>query len=418
MTIGEEAPLLFSWPDDPRWNALFNPIAGVLERAAARLDPRPSVVPPPIGPGEGQFPIPGELLEDVVYAASDAAWRDRAPPEIQALAPDRWRRAAGEVLVPFAASAMPEEPGAPLCWQGARAMEAVDRAAPELGILWQPLADELRGSEAQHAARARWAWFIRWRRSPTWAPPSPDEWLAFGRWLFDPVEGPASGAPVLLPIAAPCAPGPWNAVAYGWRRVLAEPGPAGARLTPSGAAFGPPVFVPAGVRTVTLFGSFESGAAAVLSEPLGPVGTWTLRVGRMDSRFGAARGIDLQLRPDGSAEVILADAFVGPTTGTSASLAAKFGVSGSVVGRWRVSAADADAVTVEIRDIRPQGVTVHPRGRRGFAVPAGPVLGAAEGWIARLSGTRWRVTRTAEGLDVTGSDLGPTIALVLAPAGG
>jgi hypothetical protein len=141
----------------------------------------------------------------------------------------------------------------------------------------------------------------------------------------------------------------------------------------------------------------------------GSVGTATRCTGE---RFGAARGIEVELRADGTGEVTLADAFIGPATESALSLAAQFGVSGTLLGRWRVVAVTPD-ILVELGEVKPMGVTVHPRGRFGFAMPAGPFLGRAEGWLSRIGGTRWRIRPIEGGVEAEGGELGPTIVLRL-----
>ncbi|MFN7147724.1 MAG: hypothetical protein ACK4YP_28400, partial [Myxococcota bacterium] len=262
----------------------------------------------------------------------------------------------------------------------------------------------------------RAAWLARWARvraggaDPAWAPPTPESWRAFGRWLFDPA-GASVGAPVVLaPTTAQ--PGAWEAAPLSFRRVRLAAGPAGGRLHADGAAVAEPLALPAGERATVLLASVSGGPASARLDPAGPVGPWILRSGRTDQRFGAARGIELVLRPDGVGEVTLADAFIGPATEDALSLAARFGVSGMILGRWRLVGTDGDTATIELSDVNPVGVTVHPRGRRGFAIPAGPILGRAEGWLSRVGGTRWRVRPIEDGgVEAEGRDLGPTVVL-------
>lgn len=414
-------PLTLRWPDDPRWHALLGPVAPVLERALARLSPAPSVLPPLVE-GDTGGPLvdvrpDGVALDPALLAGAhplDAA-RGEASDEARLVALDRWRRAAAAVLEGMALAALPEEPGAPGWWRRARAVEAADRAAPELGVLWPELVDWFEAPERGAADGRRAAWLARWARGraggadPAWAAPTPETWRAFGRWLFDPA-GASVGAPVLLaPTTA--GPGAWEAAPLSFRRVRVEAGPAGGRLDVTGAA-AEPVALAAGERATVLLASVSGGPASAALAPAGPVGAWTLRSGRTDQRFGAARGIDLVLRPDGTGEVTLADAFIGPATEDALSLAERFGVSGTIVGRWRMVGTDGDTATIELGDVRPVGVTVHPRGRFGFAIPAGPILGRAEGWLSRVGGTRWRVRPIEDGgVEAEGRDLGPTVVL-------
>ena len=137
-----------------------------------------------------------------------------------------------------------------------------------------------------------------------------------------------------------------------------------------------------------------------------------VRAGRTEGRVGAARGMELTLQADGTCDLTLADAFLGPTTGGALDLASRFGVSGLLVGSWRVIAHDGEQAIVRLGPVRSEAITVHPRGRRGFAMPAGPMLGATQGWLERAAGTRWRIQPMDGGFEAVSSDLGPTVTLV------
>jgi hypothetical protein len=189
-------------------------------------------------------------------------------------------------------------------------------------------------------------------------------------------------------------------------------GPAGARVEATGAAVAAPTRLAAGERATVLAGSVAGGPAEVCVVATGPVGVWHLRVGRTEGRVGAARGMELTLQEDGSCDLTLADAFVGPTTGGALDLASRFGVSGLLLGTWRVIAYDGDAPIVQLGPVRSEAITVHPRGRRGFAMPAGPILGATQGWLDRAAGTRWRIQPTEAGFEAVSSDVGPPVTLV------
>lgn len=235
--------------------------------------------------------------------------------------------------------------------------------------------------------------------------------MSFGAWLFG-----RAGAEAPLPLRpASRPPGPWVAGPRSFRRIRVDGGPAGARPEATGCVL-PPTRFAGGESGIVLVGALDAGAATVELRPLGPVGSWTLRTGRSGERFGAARNMELTLKADGTGEVTLADAFVGPATPEALLLAEQYGVSGTLRGRWRVVRAgdgsDPDGLVVEIADLTPMGVTVHPRGRFGFAVPAGPFLGRAEGWLRRANGTRWRLRPYEDGFEAVGEDLGRQVALV------
>lgn len=398
-------------PEDPAWRALLAPVTPVLARALARLEPRPDVIPPVV-PGH-----PGVLVSVTPDAlALDPALLDGPHPldttraarseEAAVVALDRWRRASAAVLEGAALLALPDEPGAPAWWRVARAVEAADRAAPELGILWSELADWMAAPEEGVGDGRRGAWYVRWA-GPSWRAPDVEAWRAFGAYLFGRA---GEGAPVHL-VAVPTEPGDWNAAPLSFRRVRLRGGAAGASLGLRGVVGDAPR-LPADERATVLLASLAGGSASARLEPVGPVGTWVLRSGRTGERFGAARGIEVELRADGTGEVTLADAFIGPATESALSLAAQFGVSGTLLGRWRVVAVTPD-ILVELGEVKPMGVTVHPRGRFGFAMPAGPFLGRAEGWLSRIGGTRWRIRPIEGGVEAEGGELGPTIVLRL-----
>jgi hypothetical protein len=427
------------FPDDARWPALFAPVSTVLTRALERLDPRPEILPPLIAGTPGvlvEVQPDGIALDPSLVDPTegnrhpvDAAWIARMPEEVHGLALDRWRRAAGAVLEGVALAATPEaglpeddglrkDPSAPHWWRAACAAEAADLAAPELGLLWPALADWLATPERGVDDDAyRGAWFVRWRRvtaGPMWIVHEPETWLAFGAWLY---EHAAPSAPLPLPVAS-AAPGPWSAAPQSFRRVRVTAGPAGARVTTEGVAVragedaGEPVRLPAGERATVLVGSLPGGEASVDVAPAGPVGTWVLRAGRRAERVGAARGMELTLNADGTADVTMADAFIGPASEDALDLASRYGVSGLLVGTWRLVGFVGEDSVIELGAVRPEAVTVHPRGRRGFAMPAGPMLGAAKGWLDRTAGTRWRVRLAEDGIEAIGSDLGATLTLI------
>ncbi|MDP2316827.1 MAG: hypothetical protein Q8P41_28305, partial [Pseudomonadota bacterium] len=125
------------FPDDPRWAALFAPVSTVLARALERLEPRPERLPAVVAGTPGVLlevrpdgiALDPALLDPALHHPRDAAWLDRMPEEVHALALDRWRRAAATVLegVALAAQAevpLPDDVGAPAWWRPARAAEA------------------------------------------------------------------------------------------------------------------------------------------------------------------------------------------------------------------------------------------------------------------------------------------------------
>lgn len=395
--------MTLSWPDEPAWQALAAPLRPVLEPALAALALRPSALPA-ILPGTSGGPrlspaglhLDPALLGPGAWHPDDQDWA-RAHPALAPLALDRWRRAAGLVLEGLALRALDELVGAPLplsWWTLGPAAEAVDRADPALGWLWPELAMLLARPEVGLAqAPRRAAWLVRWFRhvGRPWVlgerPALTDaDWADFGAWLDDLSRGPAAGCPVPLSRgdarALPAEPG----APLSFQRLRLVAGAAGAWVRAPGLEQGL-----AGQQQVELrVGSLAGGPPPVQVLPLLPAGTWRLVGGTAGERPGAARGIELCLRPDGELDMVFADAFAGPPTPYLLSLGKQLGVSGTGRGRYRVVGAEGPGRGTLIFDaLQPDLLSVHPRFSGRFSLPAEAVLGPVHKALEAMVGVPW-----------------------------
>ena len=275
------------------------------------------------------------LLGPGARTPGDQAWA-QTHPDLDTLALDRWRRAAGLVLEGVFLAGLRERIGADLphaWWTVGAAAEAVDRAAPELGWLWPEAADLLLCPEVGLSAAPRRAgWLFRWlnHEGGTWQlgeRPELDEatWAGFGAWLEDLSHGPAAGSPVSLSRGLARPPDDTALPPLSHHRLHLEAQAAGAVFhLPSG-----PRALSGGEAVEALVGSLRGGSLDLHSEPLIPLGGWVLAGGTVAERPGAARGIELELFADGHIDVVFADAFAGPPTPYLLGLAKQLGVSGS-----------------------------------------------------------------------------------------
>lgn len=429
--------LLDRLPPGPDWAGLFGPLRATLLGARARLELAPAQIPP-LRASEGAGPwvsvdargiaLSPSLLAEGLLTPEDAAWAAAAPEGAAGLAPDRWRRAASALLEGLALAGMmeraPEDP--PMAWwRVGRAAEAVDRLFPELGALWPDLVDLLGpGEQALPRPPRRAAWLFRWLRdrghpaATGLGPPAltDAELAAFGAWVRDLRQGPASDAPLPLQASSPEEITSWEAEPWSFRALAASAGPAGARLALEGGALAPARGLAGGELGARVAASVAGGALALRARAAGPVGTWVLASGLVQERLGAARGVELSLREDGRLEIVLADAFMGLPTAEMLALADSVGVSGWAGGRWRVVSVDEEeAGELLIERVTPKGLTLHPRGGHGFAVPAASVIRPAEQILSALSGASLRWRRDEEGLLLRGPVLGLPVELRLRP---
>lgn len=410
-----------SWPDESAWQALATPLRAVLEPALARLDLRPRTLPEilPGWPGGPRLSPVGLHLDPALLGPGlrhpdDEEWAE-AQPHLAGLALDRWRRAAGLVLEGIALAALEEEVGAPLplaWWTLGPAAEAVDRAAPALGWLWPEAADLLaRPEEGLAAAPRRAAWLVRWFRESgrPWAlgeRPALDAatWSDFGRWLEDPVHGPAGRAPLPLPrgSARPTGAAPLAPLSH--HRLRRAAGAAGLALRWPGGGRD----LAADEVVELLVGSVEGGLLALDEQSVLPTGTWRLSGGSVGERPGAARGIELTLHADGRIDLVFADAFAGPATAYLLDLGRQLGVSGTGQGRYRVVSAHGPGRGALVFDaLEPGLLSVHPRFSGRFVLPAEAVLGPVSRalqvmkevpWAFQVEGEELRLSAEVKGM--------------------
>jgi len=392
------------WPDDDAWAALAAPLQAVLEPALDRLSLRPAELPPVVAarPGEAGLTPRGIALDPSLLGPGtrhplDDAWA-LDHPGVAALALDRWRRAAGLVLEGVALAGLQDEIGAPLprtWWTLGPAADAVDRAAPELGWLWPEAADMLLHPEVGLAAAPRrGAWLLRWFRATErrWAvgerPQLDDDaWAAFGAWLDDLGHGPAADCPVPLSRgAAGAVDAAVDAAPLSFHRLRVEVGAAGAVV---GWGSGRQALLP-GDHHEVLVPVRGGGPVDVDLLPVLPPGAWRLAGGTVGERPGAARGIDLDLRPDGCIDMVFADAFAGPPTPYLLGLAKTVGVSGTGTGRYHLVRADGPGRgALRFDALTPDLLTVHPRLGGRFALPAETFLGPVNKALQAMTGVVW-----------------------------
>lgn len=404
----------FPWPDEPPWSALLQPIRGVVDAAAARLDLRPTQAPPLARLLTPDLLAPGATTPD------DQDWLE-ANPDLAPLAMDRWRRAAGLLLEGLAFAALEEEVGARLpraWWTVGYAADAADRAAPELGWLWPEAADLLRRPEVGLAAAPRRAaWLLRWSRSVgrPWLlgeRPTLDaaDWAEFGRWLQDPRRGPAAQAPLPLHSTEPPPPPPEQLPPLAFARIGLRASPAGLHLQ----ADGQDRLLTSGQSAELLVGSLGGGPLELRKTSVLPLGVWHLTGGSVSAGAGAARGIELDLHDDGRIDLVFADAFAGPPSGRLLELAAQFGVSGVGKGRFRVTEAHGLGQGCLVFDSLDPGLpSVHARFSGRFSLPAETFLGPATRAMEAMVGPTWRFRVEGECLRLESEIFGAPVVLRL-----
>ena len=428
MGRAQNARVTLDWPTrgpaHPQVHAIAADAEAILGRTGVPVPPLRVVVSGSGGPCQlvGDLIVLDEaLIGPDLHVGGDAARLASAP----ALALDRFRRATGLVVegaLMHAAARdleMPVEGIRGAWWAVGPAAEAVDRAAPELGWLWSDLADLLAepgSSVAAHPRRAAW-WFRyldgRGARPADTTRVDATEWARFGHWVRDLGAGPAAGCPVPLERAPAQPPPTLPVVAESLsHHVFALPGGAvGARWTTTPGELAGTVAAAAGGSALAVLGNVSAAPIALVAQHPGPVGPWALASGHFGARVGAARGIELHLGPDGTAELTGADAFVGPPTREVLALADQFGVSGSATGRWRLTqlAADGQRGQLVLQGLDGDAA-VHPRKGGGFALPAGDWLQPVRAVLGMLDGRPldWRFDpagRLILRVDLTGTEM-------------
>jgi hypothetical protein len=383
----------------PAWQALWSAIEAPLMQGLTALGLNPDLDVGPLTWAPGQLPLDASLLGPAPWVGADAALRDEP---WGALALDRWRRATGLLLEGALLHEQAGKLGRPVAdvqadpRQRGAAADRLDRSLPELGWLW---AEAVALARAPHVSMVdeprRGAWLLRYEASHGPVQTATD-WARFGAWCRDRRLGPLATLPVAVDA---CHPSPWAegllAPALSHLVVQVAPGAAGWMLA-DGAAASWPARV-AGEPAVVVIGGL-SAVDALVGAPLGPVGTWRLRSGAAMGHVGAARGVELSLLQSGRAELVAADAFVGPPTRGALEMAEQLGVSGMSTGRWRVlSAEGADRGTLQVTGLSADRATVHAHSGKRFALPAAEWLDPVRRALADLDGQAAAWQRTDDG---------------------
>ena len=385
--------------------ALLAPVAIRLNEAAARLPAGPSLRVA-VGAVEGFYALDGDQL---TLSAALAGPEVRHPAEVDGLlALDRWRRAVGCVLEGIALAALAAEAGraagAEWFWIGA-AVDAADRAAPELGLAAPDLAVAVSACEPGRWPRSGVAVMRAWRAAgeDPWARAlaliggaglEAGEWLSLGAQVLDPAARP-SGVAAAPDGVLPAALGPWA-----WRRVLVGGGRVGGRVAVDGGRC-EPEWIEAGGERRVMVAAVEACEARLRAG--GPGGPWAMASGQGFGQMMGARGVEFTFRGSGSLEILLADAFVGPLPALE--VAERMGTSGVINGRWAVSGPGE----LRLFGLVPMGLTVHGREEMPFAVPA-PGAGL-ESYLKDLEGSVWRWVLEGGRLILRGESFGPTVEL-------
>ena len=427
-----------AWPQTAPWQSLLAQIVPAIHAIALEL-PEPTIpLHARVGPTRGQptLLVDGGLLLDeallgpALHHPADATWAERAPVGCAPLALDRWRRATGGVLEAGILASLAEQLGEAVLgqwWALGWAAELVDRAAPALGWLWPAAVDLLtRSHEGLDALPRASAWLFRWRREQG-VPLAPEavadlplsDWADFFSWIRDPNHGPGARAPLPLEVGSPRAIGPWQAPPRAALPTRIEAPLSGLRLKLEGTS---PAFIrgktayAAGEIDTVLLVAPEGGKVDLQARPAGPVGRWAVVAGSIPSRIYAARGIEVELRADGRAEVVLADAFVGPPTDDAIDMARRMGASGSGHGRWRVSSLTEGGGELCFDKLVLDDVTVHPRLTGGFALPADAWLGPVKRVLEAMAGARFQWRQEGARLLLTGRVAGMPVEIEARPA--
>ena len=386
-------------PDTPAWMALWTAIEGPVREGLARLEIDPDLDVGLYKWAPGHLPLPSALFGPAAWVGEDALLR--AGPA-GALALDRWRRATGLVLEGALIHLQAELAGRSVGLvqadprQRGAAASRVDAALPELGWLWAEAVGLATAPQVSMVTEPRrGAWLLRYEAGHGPVQCALD-WARFGAWCRDIQQGPLATLPVSVEV---CRPTLWadglELAALSHLVVQVEPGAAGWSLA-DGPAACCPVQV-AGEAAAVVIGSLDA-VGSLRSSPLGPVGAWRLRSGAAMGHVGAARGVELTLHANGRAELVAADAFVGPPTRGALEMAEQIGVSGMSTGRWRLLTADgAGRGTLRVSGLSADQATVHAHTGKRFALPAAEWLDPVRRALRDLDGQEASWRRTDDG---------------------
>ena len=394
------------WPETNAWVSLQSALVPITTSSRSAFSDLGAITIAPGPPGNAMtltddgMLLGTDLLGPGLHAAADRDWLAREDPLLAPLALDRWRRTAGllleGLLLHQLARKLDHPPSSlPLDWRTLGwAAEQVDQLDGRLGWLWQPAADLLVAPQRSlHDAPRRAAWLLRFLRSIDRAWGEADlldwtigrsDWAAFGRWCRDLAHGPAADCPIPLTAAA-AAPIPGAVEALSHHPVRIQAPAAGLRVT--SPDLDRPVALSGHEQAVLSLGARHATPPVLEQAPGAAAGAWVIRSGEFEQRVGAARGIELVLKPNGRVSFTLANAFMGLVSGDMLSLASRFGASGFGGGRWSVTTLhDASGQgTLTLTDMSIDHLTIHPRKGLKFALPG-------QGWQERFNDALTRLS--------------------------
>lgn len=398
---------------DDRSEALLAPVRPALDAALDRL-PGGGAVHVIVGrcPGTHAVSVPRVTLSEGLL---DGVHHPDEPPG--PLPPmDRWRRALGSVLEGVAHAGFGARwESLPRWARFGAAIHAADRAAPELGLADPELAVAIQaGSPAAHP-RSGVAVLRAWEaegvsaeeRLAAWVAgegPTPAEWTRLGSWVFD-----AAGLRAQLPIdvaPVPAVDVPTAVQGGSWVRLDVPAHPRGGfvRVEGGGGAVASP-WAAGGERLRTVAGALED--CRLVPESGGPVGRWEVASAEGFGQVMGARGVTYGFRADGTLEIVMADAFVGPLDALE--MAEQVGTSGLCGGRWRVHG----PFEIAYSDLDTSRLTMHGR-QREFMMPA-QGFGMNQ-WLQALDEHPWAWSLEGGRLRMTGRLLGGSVIVWLSPA--
>ncbi len=376
-------------PDD-RASSLLQVVRATLDRALQLLPEAPPLEVRTADQGEfwrlegDTVLLSAELLGPHVHHPADVARRGAIPPL------DRWRRAAGAVLEAASVRELARRTGAEPAddwrWRGA-AIHAADAVAPELAIAAPDLETALRTGSPGTYPRAGVAVMRAWaaegedplrrvRYLLEGGVVSATEWARLGGWVLSklaaqlpvPVDRPAE-------VDIPCEIPPWS-----WQPLRVPAHPRGGFVAVDGDGVVDAPWAEAG-RELRTLASAASTAVRLRPEPGAPIGAWEVASAEGFGQVMGARGVQFTFSADGSLEIVLADAFVGPLAAVA--MAEQVGTSGVCRGRWAV----AGRHTLRFSGLETGSLTLHGRQRDRFLVPARG-FGLGE-WIHALGEAPW-----------------------------